>query len=44
MIYNLRETDEFVTKVIRVMIKFNKGIVIRSTVVYYLEVLKTHKK
>jgi hypothetical protein len=28
--YNLPERDEFVTKVIRVMIKFNKGVVIRS--------------
>jgi hypothetical protein len=27
--YNLPEKDEFVTKVIRVMIKFNKGVVIR---------------
>jgi hypothetical protein len=27
--YNLPERDEFVTKVIRVMIKFNKGVVIR---------------
>jgi hypothetical protein len=30
--YNLPERDEFVTKVIRVMIKFNKGVVIRSSV------------
>jgi hypothetical protein len=27
--YNLPERDEFVTKVIRVMIKFNKGVVIQ---------------
>jgi hypothetical protein len=27
--YNLRERDEFVTIVIRVMIKFNKGVMIR---------------
>jgi hypothetical protein len=30
--YNLAERDEFVTKVIRVMIKFNKGVVIRPIV------------
>jgi hypothetical protein len=30
--YNLPERDEFVTKVIRVMIKFNKGVVIWSIV------------
>jgi hypothetical protein len=30
--YNLPERDEFVTKVIRVMIKFNKGVVIRPIV------------
>jgi hypothetical protein len=27
--YTLRERDEFVTIVIRVMIKFNKGVMIR---------------
>jgi hypothetical protein len=30
--YNLPERDEFVTKVIRVMIKFNKGVVIRPNI------------
>jgi hypothetical protein len=30
--HNLPERDEFVTKVIRVMIKFNKGVVIRPNV------------
>jgi hypothetical protein len=30
--YNLPERDEFVTMVIKVMIKFNKGVVIRPQV------------
>jgi hypothetical protein len=30
--HNLPERDAFVTKVIRVMIKFNKGVVIRPNV------------
>jgi hypothetical protein len=33
--YNQPERDEFVTKVIRVMIKFNKGVVIRPILVNF---------
>jgi hypothetical protein len=38
--YNLPERDEFVTKVIRVMIKFNKGVVIRPIVFKFFPTIK----